>query len=252
MGLYSGFNDLYLPPNYYYKLRDMRPGNQLVYFPQWEGAGAVSFDQYNAWNGAYVGVTLRQTGIGDGETCPLFDGANDYNNIFTAGLQGAFNGAEGTCLAWARVFNAGVWTDGAHRHIVTLAVNTANNQLHLRKDDNNNRLTALYEAGNIIVSRNITTNTLDWFHFAMTWSKSAGATGEVRVYFNGVQEGAMLTGLGIWAGNLAADLTNVGCRDNAPLDRPWYGYIAHAAVLDTPLTPDEIAWLATTSNWRIP
>lgn len=251
MGLYSGLGDFYLPPNYFHKLRDMRPANQLVYFPQWEGAGAVSFDRYNAWNGAYVGVTLRQTGIGDGETCPLFDGANDYNNIFTVGLQGAFDGAEGTAVAWARVFNAGVWTDANEREIIRLQAD-GNNYIFIQKDNINNRLRWRYYANGVLQSCDRDgESTTDWFHVALTWSKSTGATGEVRAYFNGVQEGATLVGLGAWAGNLNAAATVIGAASTVPVDI-WYGYIAHAAILDAALTPDEIAWVANRSNWRIP
>lgn len=251
MGLYSGLGDFYLPPNYFHKLRDMRPANQLVYFPQWEGAGAVSFDQYNAWNGAYVGVTLRQTGIGDGETCPLFDGVNDYNNIWTAGLQGAFNGAEGTCLAWARVFNAGVWTDGTPRYALQLRVN-ANNRIIMQRSVVNNRLSWFYIAGGVVEQIDLNgLNTTGWFHIALTWSASTG-TGEARAYYNGVQTGLTQVALGAWAGNVANGRVNIGCDDTAGPTNAWHGYLAHAAVLDTPLTPDEIAWLASTSNWRIP
>ena len=46
----------------------------------------------NGFDGAYTGVTLGQDGIGDGNTCPLFDGANDFLDFYSAGFSSAFNG----------------------------------------------------------------------------------------------------------------------------------------------------------------
>ncbi|MFV1969356.1 MAG: hypothetical protein ACC628_28375, partial [Pirellulaceae bacterium] len=60
----------------------------------WEASGSISDDLSPQGNdGAYTGVTLGQPGIGDGRTCPLFDGANDYNNIYSAALNTDFDGA---------------------------------------------------------------------------------------------------------------------------------------------------------------
>jgi hypothetical protein len=60
-----------------------------------EPAGAISIDQSNnGRNGAYTGVTLGATGIGDGRTSATFDGATSYNNIYSAALNTAWNGAE--------------------------------------------------------------------------------------------------------------------------------------------------------------
>ena len=85
----------------------------IAYWPLWEADGSTAEDiSGNGFDGAYVDVTLGADGIGDGRTCPLFDGAAGYMNAFSTGLRDAFNGAEGSFAIWAKVFNVGVWTDG--------------------------------------------------------------------------------------------------------------------------------------------
>jgi hypothetical protein len=225
---------------YYQKVLGYGP---LVYFPQWEPTGAVSQELVNGWDGAYVGVTLGQPGIGDGNTCPWFDGVNDHNNIFTAALQAAFDGSEGTMMIWARVANVGVWTDGIIRDCMALAVD-ANNNLRMNRTVVNNQLWWNYEAGGVldVVSLNAVT-TLDWMHLAITWSASTPPTGEMRAYFNGAQTGVTQVGLGVWAGLLNANECCIGARTVTPT-RLWHGWLAHGAVWTRALAPGEIADLA--------
>src|SRR3972149_4677456 len=77
------------------KVLATEPSNLLAYFICGEASGTVMQEEKNNYDGAYTGVTLGQTGIGDGNTCPLFDGANDYGNLYTAGLAGGVSGAAG-------------------------------------------------------------------------------------------------------------------------------------------------------------
>src|SRR3989304_2278838 len=87
--------------DYYRKVLDTQPANLLAYWMQAEGAGAVALDTSgNSRTGAYTGVDLGQAGIGDGKTCPWFDGASDRVNIYTTSLRDAFNGAEGAVIVW--------------------------------------------------------------------------------------------------------------------------------------------------------
>ena len=84
----------------------------IAYWPLWEASGATAEDiSGNGFDGAYTGVTLGQEGIGDGNTCPLFDGANDYVDIYSAGFAGALMRLRVPLTGWMKVFNAGVWTD---------------------------------------------------------------------------------------------------------------------------------------------
>ena len=114
--------------HYYRKVLGYKP---IGDWPQWEAAGTVARGLTDtARNGTYVNVTLLQGGIGDGRICPSYNGTTSYTDIYSAALAGAFNGAEGTLMIWAKVSAAGVWTDAASRYLVRLRAD-ANNSVHI-------------------------------------------------------------------------------------------------------------------------
>ena len=214
----------------------------IAYWPQWEASGAVAQCLIKAaQNGTYTGVDLGYPGIGDGNTSPYYDGANDYTNAFTATLAGAFNGQEGSILFWAKVANVGVWTDGTRRDMLFTQVN-ASNIIIIRRLVANNAIDWNYIAGG--VTENIALGALtttDWMHIGMTWSLSAGANGEVKAYYNGAQSGATQVTLGAWAGAIIN--ATIGATNVVP-SNVWNGYLAHCAVWNRALAPAEIAALA--------
>jgi hypothetical protein len=217
----------------------------IAYWPLWEASGATAKDiSGNGFDGAYTGVTLGQEGIGDGSTCPLFDGTNDYVNIYSAGFAGALNGAEGTASMWVKVFNAGIWLDGNERYCIDIRVG-ANDWVNIYKASANNRIFSVYRAGGVSETIQIDgLSSTGWFHISQTWSASAGADGEFKTYIDGVQQGVTATSLGIWAGTPHASWTAIGAQNITPT-KPWNGYIAHCAVFTSPLTSDQIADLAS-------
>jgi hypothetical protein len=192
-----------------------------------------------AQNGVYTGVTLGEEGIGDGRTCPLFDGVNDYVNIFTTTFRDAFDEDEGSMMVWAKVADAGVWTDGVSRRALTVGVD-GNNRVLLQKSVVANAFEYLYTAGGVSKLRASTISSVDWNVFAITWSKSAD---EVRAYLAGTQQGTTLNGLGVWVGNLSANTTVIGAGSTVPA-AVFHGYLAHVAIWDRPLTLTEIEDLA--------
>jgi hypothetical protein len=186
-------------------------------------------------------VTLGQTGIGDDNTCPLFDGTNDFNNIYTATFIAAFSGAAGTVAGWAKVSAAGVWTDGSTNLIVSLRVDV-NNRVLIFKDAGNNVLTYYYRAGGTAESIGKSSiSETGWMHLALTWDKTAD---QVKAYYNGVQEGATQTGLGTWVGALGATTTVIGAQSTGPANT-WSGNLAHWGVWTSALNADSILDLAT-------
>ena len=213
----------------------------IAYWMLNETSGLVAYDQIrSAQNGAHTGVTLGQAGIGDGRTSPLYDGANDYTNVHSAAFVAAFNGSAGTVMCWARMSGAGVWTDGTFRAAVRLTAD-GNNYIHIARGAVNNRLGLLYVAGGAVKDVLLDGLTATgWMHFALTWDKNAGGTGEVAGYYNGTQSGATLVNLGVWAGALSAVSTCIGSVTTVPAN-VWSGYIAHCAVWDRALSPAEIA-----------
>jgi hypothetical protein len=213
----------------------------IAYWMMAEAAGSDAICQVDspAQDGAYTGVTLGQTGIGDGYTCPLFDGVNDYNNVYSTAFRDVFNGAEGTVQIWAKVIDVGAWTDGTNRKIFRFA-SDASNVITIQKFNTANDLYFVYKAGGVSLIR-IKTDTSEtgWMPLALTWSKTAN---EAKAFFNGVQEGATLTGLGYWANLLAPTVTMIAC--NTAANQCWDGWIAHCAVWDSALSPANIADLA--------
>lgn len=220
------------------KINAMGP---IGYWPMAESSGAVALDASgNGRNGAYTGVTLGQPGIGDGRTAAGFDGATSFANIYSASLAAAFNGPEGSILIWAKVANVGVWSDGVVRRFITLQVD-ANNRVYIEKVAGANTFGLNYVAGGTAKSRNRTTSTTALFHAGLTWNKTAD---QVIAYFNGVQEGAVLTGLGVWAGALAATNCNIGANATTPTS-VWSGIEAHAAIFARALSAAEVLGAAT-------
>ena len=215
----------------------------IAYWIQDEKSGTVAYDwvtarSNGAQNGAYTGVTLGQPGIGDGRTSPFYDALNDYTNCLTPAFIAAFNGSELTLSCWTRMFNVGVWTDGIRRFAVHLLVD-GNNRVYLFKDIVNNVLEWNYTSGSVANTRQrAAVATTDWFHMGLTVSKT---TNEVRAYYQGVQEGATMGGLGVWAGALIRAI--IGADIATPL-RVWHGWEAHVAVWNRALPPAAMADLA--------
>lgn len=226
------------------KVLATQPANLIGYWPLAEDSGtnADNAEGTAARDGTFArNVTAMgtSTGIGDGNTAPDFDGVNDYCDIYSASLAGAFNGAEGTAAAWVKVSGAGVWTDAASRLFIQLT-SSGTNTITLKKDNSNNRLELNYGAGGVFENNQMDgILTTGWMYIAMTWSATDDA---VKYYYNGAPEGATDTILGVWAGALAADKVAIGVAGTAPPGAtPWDGNIAHVAIWTTPLSATQIA-----------
>jgi len=225
---------LYPRGNSYYK--KVLSYNPIAYWPLWETSGNVAHCLVNpAQNGTYTGVTLGQPGIGDGRTCPLFDGANDYVNIFSPALAAAFGGGEGSMACWLKVFN--VWADGAWRWIHTLAAD-ANNLVEAVKQPNLALLDTSYHGSSIAdtCSSAVPVPNL-WIHYGHTWSVTTDLS---QVYIDGVPI-CNRTTLGAWLGALTVAI--IGARTLVPAS-VFHGYIAHYGLWDEALPPATMASLA--------
>lgn len=222
---------------YKQRVRDTAP---IGYWPLDELSGGTAIDlSGNGRNGAHTGVTLLQPGMGDGGTSPLYDGVNDYTNIYSAGLAGAFSKDEGSVAVWAKVAGAGVWTDATNRRIIHLRTDVSN-RLLIGRPTASNLLQFLYVAGGTTKTVNLTTSAVDWLHVVLTWSK---ATDQMKAYAAGAQTGTTQTALGTWVGALNSTNSNIGSTDTTP-NAVWSGTLAHAAIWTRVLTAAEIAELA--------
>ena len=225
---------------YSHKVLDLGP---IAYWPLGEATGTVARCLVNsAQNGAYasdVSGWPPATGIGDGNTAPTFDGTHDYVDIFSATLQAAFDGDEGTLALWFKVADAAVWTDGEERQSVVMLAD-ATNYILLLRPSTNNVYNYTHRAGAAWKSKNKQpVSPTTWMPVAITWTASAD---ECRYYWDGDQTGLDDT-LGEWAGNLDTNRTLIGASHKNPL-RLWRGSLAHVALFDKPLTPAQIAAIA--------
>jgi hypothetical protein len=222
------------PNAYADKLVSLFNGNIIRYLPLWESSGAYA-DDYgpNNMDALYNGVELGQTGIGDGRTSVLV-GTGDYINLYSTAFRDAFNGAEGTLILWAKVLDAGVWTDGASHVLCKISGGT--NQVLIQKNANN-RIEFIYTAAAQKQYRLEGVLDTDWMCLAVAWSLS---NDRVRFYKDGAQVGGTFAGIGAWAGTLS-EANNVLGAANTSADYPWSGYMAHAILLNREATPAEVA-----------
>jgi len=236
----TGLSGITLPDQYYRKILSYEP---IAYVPLWETNGNIAHCLVNnAQNGSFISVTLGQTGIGDGHTCPLFDGANSYVNMYTTTLRDTFDGAHGTVLVWARVFDMDTWRDWESRFFFILGADHSDNYLYICKNPNpSGGMEWEYRAGGTTKKRvKSGLSEPGWVSLALTWDTAAD---KMKAYWQGKQEGATLTGLGAWTGNLIDDAIMIGAT-NIPPQYPHYGWLAHWALWDKVLTPEQIADLA--------
>jgi hypothetical protein len=231
--------------DYRYTVLGTQPDALLAYWSLGDASGLVAEDiSGNNRDGAYTAITLGQTGIGDGSTAAGFDGSTSYLNAYSAALAAVFTGGEFTISLWFKVANAGVWTDTTNRRLLTLQVDS-NNRILLQKTTTANQLNWFYQAGGTSKSVSKTTTTpTGWVQMAVSVSKTAN---EMKPYYNGVQEGITQTGLGTFAGSLAATTTAIGSSNSNGPVAVWNGSLAHVAVWNVALTGTEVAYLAVPS-----
>ena len=227
--------------SYLQKILEMFGTSLIGYWPGSEEAGTVAVDYSgNGYNGVYTGVTLGQEGVGDGNTCPLYDGANDYMQP-PAGFRTAFTPTAYSILVHGKVNSAAIWTDGLQHNLFRFAVD-ANNNIRIIKTATNNQLSFASTHGGTASEVTFTTSApVIFFHVALTVDISAD---QLKAYFNGAQVGITQTGLGTWSGTLAASTTVIGAATSTPTT-PWNGYIAHVPVLSRAATASEMAQAAT-------
>lgn len=214
----------------------------IGYWPMSESSGTTSFDASgNSRNGTYSGVILGSTGIGDGNTAPLWPGTTAYNNIYSVSLRDVFDGSKGSISLFVSASGPSVWTDGSTRLFVGLRVD-AQNYVQIYKSSTNHVLYE-YRANNTpsqFGSANPGYTHLipgdgEWHHFGITWDK---AQDRVRAYWHGSQAGPDLTGLGVWAGSITSTQSVIGALTTALF--PWSGRLAHVAIFNYELTSSQM------------
>ena len=218
-----------------------QPTNLIGYWPLQETSGTAADDvSVTNANGTYSGsFSLNQPGIGDGSRSVFLTDAAGRVSLATplASLDAVMNKTLGTLFCWGKIINVAEWSTGNARRLVNLGAD-ASNRILLARSTTNNLLTADYRAGGVVLSRTITSGSLDWFSIGLTWNKAAD---QAIAYYNGAQAGAILTGLGVWAGALASSFSAIGDISSAGTGNCWSDSEAHVALWKTALTAAEMA-----------
>jgi len=192
-----------------------------------------------AHDATHVNVTLASILGPDGIAyAPLFDGAAGYVDIFSAALAAAFDGDEGTVVAWIHPKDA--WGSVGNEIVIMLYADV-NNRIRIYHDTGANLVWRRTAAGTMKNSdMNVSAEDLAWHHVAITWSESAGATGEFIAYFDGAAVDAAQTGIDNYVGSLVTADTCLGAINTTP-GSLWNGYLALVAVFDSALNAAAIA-----------
>ena len=224
----------YFPPTYTNKIKALFGSSIIGYYRGAEASGTDALDEsgFN-YTGAYTGVTLGQPGIGDGLTCPLYDGANDFMQP-PAGFRTALNGQLGSVLFWIAATDWTVTGDAFNFQVD--ASNFIRCQLNAGVTD---RIELSYNAGGTTkaVAEASGQTTTAFRHFALTWSLAAD---QMIAYRAGIQLGSTQTALGTFVGAFSATQTLIGARITTPTNI-FNGRIEQFCVLNRVAMPDEVA-----------
>ena len=233
----------------------------------WTRGDAVNDGRYIIWDataGANIqgmtstGITAAAWGMVEAEytvpagcvlvhiflACPDTNGGIAYFDACEDRRIDGFLGDKGTIIVPTRVSGAGIWADGLGRWLFHFGVD-ANNFITIRRIAAAGSIEFVYDSGGVHLSQ--VTAGLDsvvFDYYGITWDISAGATGEVMYYINGVASGATDVGLGTWLGDLAAANAVIGAESTVPAWE-WSGNIGPVPLWSDALSPDEMRYLGT-------
>ena len=212
-------------PDYQGKIETLFGANVVGYWPLDEASGAVANDT-SASNKdlAYSGVLLGQPGIGDGKTCPYFDGVNDSVSSGWAQLSGTLNVLEGTLMVWAKP--VGGWSAATAGGLVEMTNMGGTNTLM-------GKGTGVIGYWSAVEYASLKSSYTGWLHIGHTWSATSG----LRKFFvdgNPVADGVAFTTLPV--GYPA--ILNAG---SGWLSNNWFnGWMAHIVLLNRAATESEM------------
>jgi hypothetical protein len=230
-------NSILLPDGMTYtqKILSQLP-NVIQLLPGTETSGLISYDASSQGNnGVYNGTTLAQIN-GPGASMGRFgfyDGVNDNWDIYSAGIDADFNGAE---------FSLGIWFR---------ATSIVAGRIGRILADANNYWEAIITAGSLqtvytsagvfktVSSFPVVANT--FYHYGLTVSDS---NDRMRHYMNGIQVGATQTGLGTWVGALSSSQCCYMARNTSGAN-PLAGYSGFGVIANVEWTPAQMLIAAT-------
>jgi lysophospholipase L1-like esterase len=213
----------------------------LAYWPLNEASGTVVNDRSlrgYGYNGVYTNVTLGQPGLMPGQICPLFPGSGSSRaNVYSVALRNASNWTEYGVSVWAKVANAGVWTDGAYR-VLTMVL-AGSKQISIYRSTVNNQITVVaYDPGipKQLAKQYNGLTTTDWMHFAFTGSQTNNRT---TMYYNGFPSVTA-----DFTSAMTIDAVGIGANPGSTAWN-WNGWLAHVGFAKHELSAAEVMRAAT-------
>lgn len=207
---------LAMNPITYWKLNDVS-GSQIT---DYSG---------NGFHGTHNNVTLGGDTFLNGDPAATFNGTNSFGNVFSSGFASAFNGSEGTLVAWMKIPSP---PEATQRRALRLFGSTGN-EVYLDKP-NSSVVRAAFVGSSVSTSKNSSYISNAFIPFVMSWSASSS---QFRAFYNGVESGSPAT-LPTWSGSLSGGVIGAS---NASGSASWLGSIAHVSVFDYALTPAQVA-----------
>lgn len=216
-----------------------QPDDLLFDFPLNDLSGTTAVDaSSNGFIGTYTSATLGGAAFKDGSPAALFDGINDFVNVYSAALAAAWVSATFTVGLWFKASNASVWTDGIQYRLLELG-DGGNNQVEFPKFPGSGQPGSTYIAGG--TSRTVAytgVNDTNW-HFA-AFTVDTGVSPNMNGYFDGTNIGAAAV-VGTWGGALTNGFCNVAKFVAGSTYFP--GSLAHLMAWKAALTDAKIASL---------
>lgn len=207
----------------------------VALWPLGDLTGTVATETVSGLNGTYENVTLNNAAGPNGhKRVPLFVPASLSNvDVYSTGLNTAFDGDEGTLLCFVKALNSTIMTDGTRGWFVKFSAD-ATNTVEMYNDNQavGRIIWRRLSGGSDKIRTGDFGNVFGWMQVAIVWSKAGNY---VRAVHNGAQVGADLTTFNSWVGNLNATTTALGSTNNSGTT-PWSGWLGFYALFDTPLT----------------
>lgn len=200
---------------------DMYPTKVLSYSPfayfRLNDAGLTTADNFQgnaSYDGTYGGAgwaIAGQAHTKDGFLTNRLTSSAGHVNIYSA-LNGGFDGNHGSVVCWVRSNSAAEWDAAFGRLFYAYADNANRIQISRISSVVSFRRFAGGADKQIDVDYSVSQPT-EWLCFAMTWDTSAGGSGELKAYVNGVQVGTTQTSIGTFSGSLDSTQCCIGATN---------------------------------------
>ncbi len=198
------------------------------------GTNIDNYEGTAARDGTIAGTyTLGETGIGDGLKSIKFEAASV--DFYSANFNTAWAQAPSTVMLWAKMLNAGVWTDSAKRNLWKMLVDASNSQ-DVHSPTSNNQVLARVEGNGETDWLTASLSPTAWFNVILQIQE--GGAGGAELFIDGTSVEVDVH-TGPWAGNLDSAQTVIGAANNTHAN-PFSGWLAHMWIWGAILSQGEI------------